>query len=167
MVVNRSRSGCMDDLSIALVIFEGAEEHDVVGPYEMFWWMSLFLDLPPDRPIGESGFADTFYPKVGSPPKVFTVAPTTDTYRMSSGMRFIPDFSYDNAPAANMIFAPGGRGARDIPALQKNGTIDYIIKVASAPGRKYVMSVCTGAFCATQNEAFMGGVSCAKKDETQ
>ena len=32
---NNSRSGCMDDLSIALPIFEGAEEQDVVGPFEM------------------------------------------------------------------------------------------------------------------------------------
>jgi putative intracellular protease/amidase len=113
MVTNKSRSGCMDDLSIAVVVFEGAEEQDVVGPYEMFWWMSLFQDLPTDRPIGESDFADAFYPEDGSTPKVFTVAPTTDTYRMTSRMRFIPDFGYDNAPAANMIVAPGGRGARD------------------------------------------------------
>jgi transcriptional regulator GlxA family with amidase domain len=45
-----------------------------------------------------------------------------------------------------MIVAPGGRGSRDIPALQKNGTIDYIKQTASAPDCKYVMSVCTGAF---------------------
>ena len=84
MVGDKTRSGCMDDLSIALVMFEGAEEQDVVGPYEMFWWMSLFQDLLPDRPVSESDFADTFYPPVGSKPKVFTVAPTTETYRMSS-----------------------------------------------------------------------------------
>ena len=74
MVAKESRSGCVDDLSIALVMFEGAEEQDVVGPFEMFWWMSLFQDLPPDRrPVGESDFAvdfisesefqDYFYPK--------------------------------------------------------------------------------------------------------
>jgi transcriptional regulator GlxA family with amidase domain len=148
----------MDDLSIALLIFEGAEEQDIVGPYEMFYWMSLFEALPPDRrPIGEldfaidfiseSEFANYFYPKVAPKTKVFTVAPTTiDTYRMSSGMQWTPDFSYDNAPAANMIVAPGGRGARDIHALQRNGTIDYIKTIAKAPGCKYVMSVCTGAF---------------------
>jgi hypothetical protein len=112
MASNGLRSGCMDDLSIAVVTFEGAEEQDVVGPYEMLWWMSLFQDLPSDRPIAESDFAETFYSEAGAtPPKVFTVAPTTDTYRMSSGMRFTPDFSYDNAPAANMVVAPGGRGA--------------------------------------------------------
>jgi transcriptional regulator GlxA family with amidase domain len=147
MASNGLRSGCMDDLSIAVVTFEGAEEQDVVGPYEMFWWMYLFQDLPPDRPIAESDFAETFYPEAGAtPPKVFTVAATTDTYRMSSGMRFTPDFSYDNAPPANMVVAPGGRGAMNIPALQKNGTIDYIKQVGTAPGCKYAMSVCTGTF---------------------
>jgi putative intracellular protease/amidase len=157
MVAQKSRSGCMDDLSIALVMFEGAEEQDIVGPFEMFFWMSLFEALPPDRrPIGEpdfavdfiseSEFADYFYPKVAPKGKVFTVAPTIKTYRMSSGMQFTPDFSYDNAPAANMIVAPGGHGARDIPARHKEGTIYYIKQIGSAPGCKYVMSVCTGAF---------------------
>jgi transcriptional regulator GlxA family with amidase domain len=148
---------CFDDLSIALPLFEGAEEQDVVGPYEMFFWMSLFEALPPDRrPIGEddfavnfvtdSEFADYFFPKVAPKAKVFTVAPTTNAYRMSSGMRLTPDFNYENAPAANTIVVPGGRGARDIPARQKEGTIDYIKSVANAPSHKYVMSVCTGAF---------------------
>jgi putative intracellular protease/amidase len=145
----------MDDLSIAVLIFEGAEEQDIVGPYEMFYWMSLFEALPPDRrPIGEpdfgvdfiseSEFGDYFYPTVAPKAKVFTVAPTINTYRMSSGMQWTPDFSYDNAPAANMIVVPGGRGAHDIPARHKEGTINHIKRVA--PGCKYVMSVCTGAF---------------------
>ena len=148
MAFNKSRSGCMDDLSIAVVVFEGAEEQDIVGPYEMFGWMSLFQHLPPGRPISEADFSYDFFehPKAGPTPTVFTVGPTTDIYRMSAGIRFIPDFSYDNAPPANVIVAPGGRGSRDIPALQRNGTIDYIKQIASAPDCKYVMSVCTGAF---------------------
>src|SRR5215472_11878969 len=105
MVANTSRSGCMDDLSIAVLIFEGAEEQDIVGSYELFFWMSLFEALPPDRrPIGEpdfvvdfiseSEFADHFYPKAPKKAKVFTAAPNTNTYRMSSGMHWTPDFSY-------------------------------------------------------------------------
>jgi putative intracellular protease/amidase len=148
---------CMDDLSVAMPIFEGAEEQDVVGPYEMFYWMSLFEALPPDRrPIGEPDFAvnfitesefeDYFYPKFAPKGKVFTVGPTTKAYGMSSGMQWTPDFSYDNAPAANVIVAPGGRGAHDIPARQREGTIDYIKRVGNAPSTKYVMSVCTGGF---------------------
>jgi hypothetical protein len=120
----------MDGLSIALVMFEGAEEQDVVGPFEMFYWMFLFEALPPDRrPVGEpdfavdfiseSAFKDYFYPKVAPKAKVFTVAPSIKTYRMSSGMHWTPDFNYDNAPAANMIVVPGGRGAHAIPARHK------------------------------------------------
>ena len=157
MVPNESRSRCMDGLSIALVMFEGAEEQDVVGPFEMFYWMFLFEALPPDRrPIGEpdfavnfiseSEFADYFYPKVAPKAKVFTVAPSVNTYRMSSGMQWTPDFSYENAPDASMIVAPGGRGAHDITARHKDGSIDYIKNVANSSDNKYVMSVCTGAF---------------------
>ena len=116
MSTPNNRSGCWDDLSIALPIFDGAEEQDVVGPFEMFYWISLFEALPPDRrPIGEPDFAidfileseflDYFYPKVAPKAKVFTVAQSIKTYRMSSGMQWTPDFSYDNAPAANMIVA--------------------------------------------------------------
>jgi putative intracellular protease/amidase len=157
MVADKSRSGCMDDLSIAVVVFEGAEEQDVVGPLEIFYWMSLFEALPPDRRpagepdftvnfISESEFEDYFYPKVAPKAKVFTVGPAIKTYRMSSGMQCTPDFSYEIAPAANMIVAPGGRGAHDIPARHNDGTIDYIKRIGNAPGTKYVMSVCTGAF---------------------
>jgi hypothetical protein len=41
MSTPNKRSGCWDDLSIALPIFEGAEEQDVAGPFEIF-----FLDVP-------------------------------------------------------------------------------------------------------------------------
>lgn len=141
-----TRPGGMDDLVIAVVMFDGAEEQDVVGPYEMFWWMSLFQKLPPDQPISESDFAKIFASREGSTPSLFTVAPTTDVYHMSSGMRFIPHFSYDNAPAANMVVAPGGHGSLNFPALQRNGTIDYIKEIGSAPDCTYIMSVCSGAF---------------------
>ena len=76
----------MNDLSMALVMFDGAEEQDVVGPYEMFWWMTAFQELPTDRPIEESDFSYTFNLKDGTTPNVFTVAPTTDPIVMSSGM---------------------------------------------------------------------------------
>ncbi|MGP1665630.1 MAG: DJ-1/PfpI family protein [Rhodanobacter sp.] len=141
-----SAPGVMNDLSIALVMFDGAEEQDVVGPYEMFWWMTAFQELPTDRPIKESDFSYTFNLKDGTTPNVFTVAPTTDPIVMSSGMKFIADFSYETAPPANVVVVPGGHGARNIPALEANGTLDYIKGIANAETCKYVMSVCTGTF---------------------
>ena len=62
--------GCMDELVIAVVMFDGAEEQD----------------------------STTFASRKGSWPNLFTDAPTTDVYRMSSGMRFTPDYSYADAP---------------------------------------------------------------------
>jgi hypothetical protein len=139
MDAKKTRSGCMDDLSIAVPIFDGAEEQDVVGSFEMFYWMSLFGALLPDRrPIGEpnfavdfiteSEFADYFYPKVAPKAKVFTVAPTINTCRMSSGMQWTPVFSHDTAPAANMIVVPGGvaltiflRATRMEPSITSKG----------------------------------------------
>ena len=149
--------GSMDDLSIAIPFYEGAEEQDVVGPLEMFFWMSLFEPLPPNRRpegtpdfsvdfITDDEFHKYFFPQVPPKAKVFTVGPAIKPYRMSSGMQWVPDFTYDNAPPANMIVAPGGRGANDIAARRKEGTIDYIQRVANAPENKYIMSVCTGAF---------------------
>jgi hypothetical protein len=36
-VAKESRCGCMDNLSIALVRYEGAEEQNLVGPFAMFY----------------------------------------------------------------------------------------------------------------------------------
>ena len=88
-MANQSRSGSMDDLSIAVLVFEGAEEQDVVGPYEMFTWMSLFQDLPPGRPVTESAFSYEFFDHRRANRSVFTVAASTDVYRGTSGMRIV------------------------------------------------------------------------------
>jgi hypothetical protein len=78
----------MDDLVIAVVMFDGAEEQDIVGPYEMFWWMSLFGKLPPAQPISESDFLTTFTSREGSWPNLFTVAPTAGPATTDASVRF-------------------------------------------------------------------------------
>ena len=143
---NKSQLGCMDDLVIAPVLFEGAEELDVVGPYEMFWWMSLFQHLPPNQPIGESDFVKTFRSREGSTPSLFTVEPTTGVYRMSSGMRFVPDFSYDNAPPANMIVAPRRAWLNEHSRASTKRNHRLQKKVATAQSCQHIMSVCSGTF---------------------
>lgn len=145
------------DLSIAVPIYEGAEELDVVGPLEMFHWMSLFEALPTDRrPVGENNFAVDFITEdefseyfdldKSTKPNIFTVAPSMKTYRMNSGMKWTPEYTFENAPHADVIVVPGGIGARDISAREAEGTIDYIRKVAAHADNKYIISVCTGGF---------------------
>jgi len=153
----------MSDLSIAIVMFDGAEEQDIVGCWEMFWWATKFDDHPEDKDITEADFSYTFGEEdQGSSrklPNIFTVAPTTSPLSMSSGMRFLPDYSFDNAPHANVVVVPGGVGARAIDQLQENGTLRYINKLATQEDSKYVVSVCTGSFV-LGHAGLLDGVHC-------
>ena len=142
-------SNKMKDLNIAVVMFDGGEEQDIVGCWEMYSWATEYDDLPEDEEVTEANFAYTFNKAGGvgqSQPNLFTVAHTTSPMVMSSGMKFVADYTFDNAPAANVIVVPGGEGARAIEKLKENGTIDYIRRVGTQVNVKYVLSVCTGSF---------------------
>lgn len=149
----------MKDLNIAIVMFDGAEEQDVVGPWEMFWWATTFDGHPEDKDMAEEDFSYTFNNTSRRLPNIFTVAPTTDPITMSSGMRFIADYTFENAPHANVIVVPGGEGARATEKLKANETLSYINKVATQEDCKYVMSVCTGTFVLGHSD-LLDGVNC-------
>lgn len=149
----------MKDLNIALVMFDGAEEQDVAGPWEMFWWATTFDGHPEDKDMTEEDFGYTFNSTSRRLPNVFTVAPTTEPITMSSGMRFVPDYTFDTAPSANVIVAPGGEGARATDKLKANGTLDYIHKVGTQSDCKFIMSVCTGSFV-LGHAGLLDGIHC-------
>jgi transcriptional regulator GlxA family with amidase domain len=152
----------MKDLNIALVMFDGAEEQDVVGPWEMFWWATTFDSHPEAKDMTEADFGYTFNTSGNTSrrlPNIFTVAPTTDPITMSSGMRFLADYSFGNVPSANVVVVPGGEGARATEALKANGTLDYIHKLGTQKDCKYVMSVCTGSFV-LGHAGLLDGVHC-------
>ncbi|KGH64586.1 hypothetical protein X291_09020 [Oenococcus oeni IOEB_C23] len=140
------KKGVFDDLTVAILAFPGAEELDVFGPYEVFWWISTFQNYVPDNPINQEQFQKTFRAHEGTNPHVFTVGPTTDQYELSSGSKFSPTYSYDNAPEANVVLVPGGHGSAKFDELKKNGTFDYVKKVATSSKNKYIMAVCSGSF---------------------
>jgi len=149
----------MKDLSIALVMFDGAEEQDVVGPWEMFWWATTFDGHPEDKDMTEADFGYTFNSTTRRLPNVFTVAPTTEPTTMSSGMRFFADHTFESAPQANVIVVPGGEGARATEQLKANGTLDYINRVGTHKDCKYIMSVCTGSFV-LGHAGLLDGITC-------
>ncbi len=138
--------GVFDDLTVAILAFPGAEELDVFGPYEVFWWISTFQDYPPDKMISQTEFQKTFRAHEGTNPHVFTVGPSDMEYQMSSGIRFRPAYTYDNAPEANVVVVPGGHGSWKFDELKANGTFDYVKKVATAPQNQYIVAVCSGSF---------------------
>ena len=73
--------------------------------------------------------------------RVVSIAETGDPVRCAKGMRIVPDHTFANAPALDVVLVPGGQGTRreaDNPVL-----LDWLRKVA--PDCQWVTSVCTGS----------------------
>jgi transcriptional regulator GlxA family with amidase domain len=107
-------------VQIAIAVFEGAEELDFVGPWEVLTgWRHLYPD-------------DV---------DVFLVADGTEPVTCAKGMRVVPDASWDDAGELDVLVYPGGRGTRPqlgdervrsrLRGLKERGTL--------------MTSVCTGA----------------------
>jgi transcriptional regulator GlxA family with amidase domain len=107
-------------MKIGILLFEGAEELDFVGPGEVFTSLRMLT------------------PGV----EVVTIAEQERPVRAAKGMRVIPDCTFDTAPALDVLVVPGGDGRRN--EVNNPRTIQWIRDVAS--GCEWVTSVCTGAF---------------------
>jgi transcriptional regulator GlxA family with amidase domain len=105
---------------IAILIFEGAEEMDFVGPWEV---------------LAAAAEAEQDW-------RVVTVAATLDPIRCEKRMRVIPDCTYSDIDRADVIVIPGGSGARR--EIDNPLTIQWLRLLA--PHCRWVTSVCTGAF---------------------
>ena len=81
-------------VSVAILLFDGAEIIDYSGPWEVF---------------GEAGF------------KVHTVAETRKPVAAVFGQKLVPDYTFENNPKADILLVPGGdvRNAMDNPRLIK------------------------------------------------
>ncbi len=99
---------------VAIVLFEGVQIIDYTGPYEVF---------------GQAGFG------------VYTVAKTNAPLTTSMGMRVTPDFSFADAPPADLLVIPGG-GVDSL--LDDPAAIDWLRTRATAAA--HVLTVCNGAF---------------------
>jgi transcriptional regulator GlxA family with amidase domain len=106
---------------IGIALFEGAEELDWAGPWEV---LSFWAKMWPDDDV-----------------QVFTVARTPDPVSCAKGLRVLPDHSWDSAPPIDVLVYPGGRGTR--AQIGDEAVRGWIGKVASHAS--LVTSVCTGA----------------------
>jgi transcriptional regulator GlxA family with amidase domain len=106
---------------IAIVLFEGVEELDFAGPWEVL-----------------AAWA-TQYPDVGA--SVFTVADSTDLVLCAKGLKVAPDHTWDTAPAPDVLIVPGGYGVN--AKLEDEAFLDRLR--ADAGRGTLVTSVCTGA----------------------
>lgn len=106
---------------IAIAVFDGAEELDWVGPWEVLrvwqqWW-----------------------PDDGA--EVFTVAHTRDPVTCAKGMRVLADHTWDDAPPVDVLVYPGGQGTR------RELADEVVLERVRGFGSRGVLvtSVCTGA----------------------
>ena len=105
-------------IPVAFVISEGAVIIDFCGPWEVFENVNV-----PDRD--------------GNPFRLYTVGPSSAPIHASSGMKIIPDYTFENAPAPKVIVIPAQNGSND-------AMLNWIRKASKTTD--VTMSVCTGAF---------------------
>jgi transcriptional regulator GlxA family with amidase domain len=104
---------------IGIVLFDGAEELDFVGPWEVFKMAAQQI-----RDVEVSSVAQSLRPIV-----------------CAKGMRVVPDRELDAAGDLDVVLVPGGQGTRrevDNPVL-----MEWLRKVA--PSCEWLTSVCTGS----------------------
>ena len=103
-------------IPVAFVISEGAVVIDFCGPWEVF----NDVIAASHRPF-----------------QLYTVSDKTAPIRAGGGMKIVPDYTFENAPAPKVIVIP----AQSEPS---KAMLDWIRK--SSQNADVTMSVCTGAF---------------------
>ncbi len=106
---------------IAVALFDGAEELDYAGPWEV---LAAWATQWPDDGV-----------------EVFTVARSTEPVSCAKGMRVLPDHTWESAPPIDVLVYPGGVGTRR--DLSDPATLEWL---RGLEGDGTLMtSVCTGA----------------------
>jgi transcriptional regulator GlxA family with amidase domain len=106
---------------IGIFLFEGAEELDWAGPWEV---LSFWARLWPDDDV-----------------EVFTLAATTEPVTCAKGLRVLPDRSWSEVSNLDVLVYPGGMGTR---AQLGDEEIRSWVRRLAAEGT-LMTSVCTGA----------------------
>jgi transcriptional regulator GlxA family with amidase domain len=108
-------------MRIAIFLFDGAEELDWAGPWEV---LAAWSRMWPDDGV-----------------EIFTVAAREGPITCAKGLRVLPDHVWEHAPAPDVLIVPGGQGTR--PLTRDEPTLEWVR--AHAERGTLVTSVCTGA----------------------
>ena len=115
-------------LTTGIVLFEEVEELDFAGPWEVF---------TSARQEGD---------------RVLTVAASTAPVQAAKGLRVLPDVTFDDCPALDVVVVPGGAGTR-----RETGNESLIRWLAEAgPKATWLTSVCTGAYLLDAADVIVG-----------
>lgn len=115
-------------MNIGILVFDGAEELDFAGPWEVFT------------------MANEVSARNGKerPHKVMLVA-EKDVITCAKGMRVLADVTTATAPRLDVLLIPGGQGTRR--EVENKPLLDWIAKTAAQC--TWITSVCTGALLLT------------------
>ncbi len=108
--------------NVAILLFDEAEELDFAGPLEVF---AAASELHEETPF-----------------EVYTVAEHTRAIRAHNGLRVLPEYSFSNCPAPDILVVSGGYGARS--AMHHAAVVEWV--KARAQQAEQVLGICTGAF---------------------
>ncbi|MEX0807441.1 MAG: DJ-1/PfpI family protein [Dongiaceae bacterium] len=109
--------------TIGILIFDGVEELDFVGPWEVLCVAA--------------------YEREGT--RVLLIAERDGPVTCANGMRVLPDATVGEAPRLDVILVPGGEGTRR--EATNRALLDWIAGVAR--NCQWVTSVCTGSLLLT------------------
>lgn len=109
-------------IRVAFPISRGATMIDFAGPWE------VFQDVMIHNPKNAGDHRHPF--------SLYTVSDKIDEIEASGGMKIIPDYTFENAPAPKVVVIPAQTGS---PALHA-----WLRKIVDSTD--VTMSVCTGAF---------------------
>ena len=107
--------------TIGIALFDGAEELDWAGPWEV---LAAWAEQWPDDGV-----------------RVFTLARADGVVTCAKGLRVLPDETWETAPALDVLVYPGGRGTRT--ELKDEAVLDWVRGLAGHG--TVVASVCTGS----------------------
>jgi transcriptional regulator GlxA family with amidase domain len=105
--------------TVGILLFDGAEELDFVGPWEVYAMAAMADDAM----------------------TVVTVSETGETVTCAKGMRVVADHGFADAPAIDVLVVPGGEGTRR--EADNQPLLDWI--ACTAERCQWVTSVCTGS----------------------
>lgn len=108
-------------ITTGILLFDDMEELDFVGPWEVFTMARMF------------GHEDD---------RVVSIAEREGIVRAHKGMRVLPDYTFADAPALDVLIVPGGLGTEK--QVENPVLIDWIRKTSEQC--TWVASVCTGSF---------------------
>lgn len=102
------------------LLFDGLEELDLVGPWEIISLWSKEYD---------------------GPKETVTVSQTGHSVRCAKGLKIVPDHSFLSCPTLDYLLIPGGKGTR--VEINNQELLTFIKK--QAEHCKNIFSVCTGS----------------------